>query len=184
MSINESQPSPETDNQEASTEAQVEHNELEIKCEGLENKVKDLEGQLKRSIADYQNLLRRSQQEREQLRKYAVEPALMAIIPCLDNFYFALKSFNEESSSEQLLESLKMLWTSLLGSLSQIGVKTIDSTGISFDPLTQEAVNQVPNNEVPEGTVVEVFRIGYKLNDRVIRPSQVSVSIASEKAPE
>lgn len=184
MTMNENLASENQDNQSQDSEfpqEQNSNNDLETKCIEQENRIKDLEDQIRRSMADYQNLLRRSQQEREQMRKFAVEPAVMAIIPCLDNFYFALKSFNEESSSEQLLESLKMLWTSLLGALSQIGVKTIDSTGIPFDPQNQEAVNQVPNDDVPEGTVVEIFRIGYSLNDKVIRPSQVSVSILSEK---
>jgi molecular chaperone GrpE len=141
----------------------------------LEGKVQELEDQIRRSMADYQNLLRRSQQEREQARLYAAEPALTAIIPTLDNFYLALRSFNEESSSKVLLDSLNMIWSNLLSSLNQLGFKLLENSGDQFNPLTQEAVAQVPQEDKEEGLVLEVFRPGYSLNDKVLRPAQVSV---------
>ncbi|MDX1920045.1 MAG: nucleotide exchange factor GrpE [Candidatus Caenarcaniphilales bacterium] len=153
-----------------------EQDELASKCAELENRVKELEDQLKRSVADYQNLLRRSQQEREQTRLYAAEPALTTLIPSLDNFYYALKSFNSESSSQVLLDSLKMIWTGLIASLEQSGFKIIDNAGNIFDPATQEAVTQIVQENVKEGTVLEVFRLGYSLNGKVLKPAQVSVS--------
>lgn len=145
----------------------------------LANRVKELEDQLKRSVADYQNLLRRTQQEREQARLYAAEPALTTLIPTLDNLYFALKSFNGDSSGQVLMDSLKMIWTGLISSLEQVGFKIIDNTGNIFDPATQEAVTQIPKADLEEGTVIEVFRPGYSLNGKVLKPSQVSVSTNS-----
>lgn len=155
--------------------------ELENRCFELEDKVKQLDDQLKRSIADYQNLLRRSQQEREQMRLYAAEPAIQTLIPALDNFYYALKSLNETSSSEQLLSSLRMIWGNLLSSLERIGFKLIEGVEQSFDPMSHEAVTQIPNAEQAEGTILEVFRPGYSLNGKVLKPAQVAVSISQAK---
>jgi molecular chaperone GrpE len=141
----------------------------------LEQKCAQLEDQLRRSVADYQNLLRRTQQEREQMRLYAAEPAVQALIPALDNFHYALKSFTNTTQSEQMLSSIKMIWNGLLSSLEQIGLKHIDPNGQIFDPLSHEVITQVPS-DAPEGTIVEVFRPGYALRDRVLKPAQVAVA--------
>jgi molecular chaperone GrpE len=141
----------------------------------LEKKCAQLEDQLKRSLADYQNLLRRTQQEREQMRLYAVEPAIQVLIPTLDNFYYALKSFNNPIEADQLKSSVRMIWDGLLRSLEQIGFKYLDPAGEMFDPVQHEAVTQAPS-EQPVGTIVEVFRPGYALRDRVLKPAQVAVA--------
>lgn len=146
--------------------------------EELEKKCFQLEDQLKRSIADYQNLLRRTQQEREQMRLYAAEPVILALIPALDNFYYALKSFNNQSpEGEQFLSSLKMMWNNLASSLEQIGCKLLDPIGQNYDPIFHEAVGKLASNS-PEGTILEVFRPGYVLRDRVLKPAQVVVASA------
>lgn len=147
----------------------------------LEQKCAQLEDQLRRSMADYQNLLRRTQQEREQMRLYAAEPALLALIPTLDNFYYALKSFSVMAETEQIINSVKMIWNGLLASLEGIGFKCIDPVGQTFDPTSHEAVTQLPS-DAPEGTIVEVFRPGYALRDKVLKPAQVAVAAPKPEA--
>ena len=152
--------------------------EQESQQEELENKCFQLEDQLKRSLADYQNLLRRTQQEREQMRLYAAEPVVLALIPAFDNFYYALKSFtNQSAESEQFLNSLQMIWNNLFSSLEQIGCKLLDPIGQMYDPVQHEAVGKIASDS-PEGTILEVFRPGYILRERVLKPAQVVVSAA------
>jgi molecular chaperone GrpE len=150
--------------------------DLENKIKSLEDKIKLMEEQLRRSMADYQNLLRRTQNERDQLRKYAAEYALSALIPSLDNFYFALRSLDEKSPQEQVVSSLGMIWNNLLSSLDSIGFKLIDTAGEQYDPQKFEAVNTVKTDECEDGTVLEIFRPGYMLNGKVLKAAQVSVS--------
>ncbi len=145
----------------------------------LQGKCAQLEDQAKRSIADYQNLLRRTQQEREQFRLYAYEPAMTALLAPLDHFYYALKSFNEKSDAGQVLSSMKMIWTSFMQSLEPIGFTCINpDLDSSFDPVFQEALSQIPSADKAEGSILEVFRPGYSLNGKVLKPAQVSVAIA------
>ena len=155
--------------------------EVETKIENsLEQKCEELEQQLKRSMADYQNLLRRTQQEREQMRLYAAEPAIKSLIPALDNFYYALKSFKVESpEGEKFHDSLKMIWQNLLASLEQIGCKCHTPEQQTYDASFHEAIGKIPS-ELPSGTITEVYRPGYTLNERLLKPAQVVVAVQEE----
>ncbi len=150
--------------------------QIDSKVAELQDRCSQLEDQVRRSMADYQNLLRRTQKEREELLMYSAEPTIRAILPSLDNFYFALKSFTDVAESDQVASSLKMIWNGMIQSLEAIGFKLINPQGETFDPVSHEAVAKVPGNNSPEGTIVEVFRPGYALRDRVLKPAQVVVS--------
>ncbi|MDX1917706.1 MAG: nucleotide exchange factor GrpE [Candidatus Caenarcaniphilales bacterium] len=144
----------------------------------LQEKCNSLEDQLKRSLADYQNLLRRSQNDREQMRLYGSESTLTLLIPTLDNFYYALKSFQSaDPDSENLINSFRMIWTCLLKSLEEIGFKYLEpQTGEPFNPQFHDAVNKL-ESDLPEGAIAEIYRPGYALHDRVLKPVQVAVAM-------
>jgi molecular chaperone GrpE len=173
MSINNDEIFPENEN------IAENENPLLAKITELEEKNQQLDDQLKRSMADYQNLLRRTQQEKEQIRLYAAEPAMLGLIPALDNFHYAIKSFSESSDSNQLFNSMKMIWGNLISTLDSIGFKLIDKTNIAFDAMSHEAITQIPAEE--EGLILEIFRPGYSLHGKVLKPAQVGVSVINNK---
>lgn len=129
-----------------------------------ENEIKNLENQLKRVLADYQNLEKRIEQEKVSWIKLANKDLLLKLLPGIDNLILAEKHTKDEGvriSIEHFLEALE-----------EAGVKRIESVGKDFDPNFMEAVSTI---EGEDGKVVEEVRIGYTLFDTVLRPSQVVV---------
>lgn len=143
--------------------------------EELEKKYNELDDQYKRLWADQQNMMQRFQKERQDNAKYAAVPTIEAVLPALDNFEFAKKSLNEETKFEDIIKSIDMLREQLLMSLKSVGLEEV-ATNIAFDPQLHEAIANVPNPEIDEGTIVDVAKKGYKLKDRVIRVASVVVS--------
>jgi len=129
----------------------------------LENQIASLEDQLKRALADYQNLERRVLEERGHSIKYANEQLLKQLLPSFDNLYLAEKYLQDEG--------IKLTVQKLTESLEQVGVKRIAVDG-KFDPNKMEAVD-VSDGE--KDMVVEELRPGFVLFDKVIRPAQVRV---------
>lgn len=131
-----------------------------------------LENQLKRALADYQNLERRVDEERRLLSALSAALLIEKFLPVLDNLESAQKHLNDEGL-EIVIKQFKDV-------LSQEGVEEIPAVGSTFDPHLHEAA------EVQEGqndnTVVKVLAKGYKLNDKVLRPAQVVVEKKSAAA--
>ncbi len=137
-----------------------------------------LEDQYKRSLADYQNLLRRSQQDKEQLSLFAAERTVLAILPAIDNFHYALRSL---AASEER-KALETVLDGLLRSLETVGVSLLSPlVGTSFDPTSQEAIATVPSPE-EAGKVLEVYSPGYSLNGRVLKPVRLCVSAGPDQS--
>ena len=149
--------------------------------EKLKEKIKILEDRYLRLLADFQNLQKRTTQEKEELYKYASQKTIEALLPAIDNFDYAKVLLNSDSSTEKLIQDFGLVYESLAKSLKEIGLESIDETGILFDPFLHEALHQVVTNELPEHTIIQVLKRGYKLNKKVIRPALVTVS-TTEKA--
>lgn len=133
-------------------------------------------GRLLRLQADFENFRRRTRQEKEDLYKYASEQLVMALLPVLDNFGHALAA--EGDSIAGFKEGVQMIYKQLLDVLAAEGVTPIQAVGEPFDPERHEAVAQDNSGESPANTVVEEFRRGYCLRDKVIRPSMVKVAVS------
>lgn len=125
--------------------------------------------------ADFENFRRRTRQEKEDFYKYASEQLVNALLPVLDNFALAIAA--EGDSIEGFKAGVQMIYRQLLDVLATEGVTPIQSVGEPFDPTKHEAVAQDNSGEHPAGTVVEEFRKGYCLKDKVIRPAMVKVSV-------
>ena len=167
----------ETNNNQCEYSLEELNKELSAKCESLED-------QLKRTLADYQNLLRRTSLERESMSKYGAESTVKALISTLDNFYYAWQSpHGKQSQSDpvKFLESLKMLYENMRKSLETIGVGFIEpASGENFDANRHEAIMTLPANSsaCPEGTIAQILTPGYSLHDRVIKHAQVAIAVA------
>lgn len=133
-------------------------------------KHQELENQLKRALADYQNLERRVEEERKLLSTLSSAILIEKFLPVLDNLENAQAHLNDQGL-EIVIKQFKDVLTSE-------GVEEIQAEGQQFDPKLHEAT------EVQEGQndnmIVKVTRKGYKLNDKVIRPAQVTVERKSD----
>lgn len=138
-----------------------------------------------RAVADLDNFKKRAARERQEGIRFANESLLQELIPVLDNFdmAFAASRSNQSNSPESLQAGITMIYQQLKKALVDAGLEEVDALGKVFDPNLHEAVSQHETNDVPEGQVVQQLRKGYKLRDRLIRPTTVIVSkkIQNEK---
>jgi molecular chaperone GrpE len=132
--------------------------------------------QLRRSQAEFLNFQKRSRSQAEADRLYAVSPLANDLIPVIDNFERAIDAARQ-SGSEAIITGLEMVHRQLLEALAKHGVEPIAALGQPFDPNVHEALMQQPDDDHPEGTVVAELNRGYRIRDRVLRPSRVAVSV-------
>jgi molecular chaperone GrpE len=150
---------------------------IAIEAEKLE--IKD---QLLRTLADMENLRKRTERQLADERVYAVEKFARDMLSVSDNLSRALTALTDEARAELsdagkgLLEGIELTEKELTVTLSRHGVTAIDSTvGTEFDPNVHQAVAQIPSAQ-PEGTIAEPFQTGWKLGDRTLRAAMVAVS--------
>jgi len=146
--------------------------------EELKAQVADLTKRLLRAQADLENYRRRAQRELEERTVYANQRLILNLLPVLDNLDRALAT-PPTQGDERLRQGVELTARSFREILGKEGVTEIEAVGKEFDPNLHEAVMTVESDEHPEGTIVAEFLKGYKLGDRVIRPSKVQVSSGS-----
>jgi molecular chaperone GrpE len=157
--------------QEGQFDAQ--HAEAEQSSEADElAKVKD---QLLRTVAEMENVRRRSQRDVENAHKFAVEKLLGDLLPVLDSLEkaeeVALATDNAASMAEGISLSLKLF----VGILEKAGVAIVHPIGEPFDPQLHEAMAMVPNPDAEPNSVMDVMQRGYTLNGRLVRAAKVIV---------
>ncbi len=130
-----------------------------------------------RSVADLENFRRRTAREKDDLRAYAAANVVEELMPVLDNLGFALvaaKANNAELKS--LADGVEMVGTQFKTALGNHGLKEINPLKETFDPNQHEALSQQTSEDVADGEVLQVVRVGYSLNGRLLRPASVIVS--------
>ena len=127
-----------------------------------------------RTQADLVNYKRMAGLEKEETSRFANTNLVMAILPFLDDLERALANLSAEQADAKWVEGIKLMERKLLANLEGQGVSVIKALGERFDPRVHEAVKQAPGKE---GAVIEEIQRGYKLRDRVLRPSIVAVGI-------
>ena len=143
-----------------------------------------LKEQLLRALADAENMRRRSEREAASVRKYGHTPFARDLVGALDNLGRAVDSTPEDIDSldeviKSLITGIKLSWTELQSVIKKHGIEQVTPKGEKFDYNLHQAMFEVPTDEVPSGTVVEVVQHGYVLHDRLLRPAMVGVSKAS-----
>lgn len=161
----ESQFSPET-----SEVDQLEHDLQQAREEAQRN----LEG-WKRAQADYQNLKKVSQEEKQEMVKMANAKLLEELIPIFDNFRLAVTQVPEDLADNAWTQGVGYIYKQLLEALQEEGMEVIDPKGEEFNPYEHEAVEREEGGE-EENKITEVIQVGYKLNDKVIRTARVKVT--------
>ncbi|MCP4263966.1 MAG: nucleotide exchange factor GrpE [Candidatus Brocadiaceae bacterium] len=132
--------------------------------------------QLLRNKAEFANYQKRIIKENEATAQLAVRDLILDILQELDNFDRALKLADDSKDIAKFVEGIKLIEVQLLKVLSKYGVKSIETTGKSFDPNIHEAVMEEENNEMPHHTIIAEFQRGFMLKERVVRPAKVKVS--------
>ena len=147
----------------------------------LEQKVVDLKDQLMRSLADGENLRKRTQKDVEHAKKYSHISFIKELVSSVDNLQRALQSIPEDTSSlpepiKNLIVGLEIVEKEVISTLEKHNVKQINPLGEKFDYNFHQAMFEVVTNESDPGTVVEVSQKGYLLYDRLVRPAMVGIA--------
>lgn len=130
-----------------------------------------------RAAADLENFRRRSAVEAQNARKYANEGLIYDLLPVLDSFQRAVEAADKTQNFEALKSGVDLIQRQLDDVLKKVGLEVIPAVGEPFDPNVHQAVMQVePEDGQPPHIVVDELRPGYKLNDRVLRPTLVKVT--------
>jgi molecular chaperone GrpE len=153
----------------------------------LEAEVAGLKDQLLRTLAEMENLRRRTEREIADTRTYAVAGFARDVLSVGDNLARALGALPAEAREgadaalKALYEGVEMTERELLRSLEKHGVRRIEPVGERFDPNFHQAMFEVPDPAVASGTVVQVVQSGYKIGERVLRPAMVGVARGGPK---
>jgi molecular chaperone GrpE len=184
QNIEKSQESPEQSNKSDEKDSDtLSSSRVTQELEKIKEKLNQTEAQYLRILADYQNLQKRSAQEKEDLYKYAAQKTIEVILPALDTYDYAKASLKPDSKAEKIIEDFNLVFEMLIKCMKDIGLETIEETGVPFDPVFHEPLHQIPTNELPDHTVMQVLKKGYILNKKVIRPALVSVSVKHDESP-
>ena len=129
-----------------------------------------------RTVADLENYRKRALREKEEARKQAASSLMEDLLPVLDNFQLGLQSAEMHEGGGAFAEGFRMVLKQLESTLTENGLTPIQPEGEVFDPNYHESVAHLSHGEVPEGHVIEVQRVGYRLQERLLRPASVVVS--------
>ena len=139
----------------------------------LTAKVAELEDQLLRKIAEFDNYRRRTTKEKEEIGLTAKIKCIGEMLPVLDNFERALAV---GSADESFLRGVQMIFDSMVSTLKKMGVEEIEAAGKVFDPDLHYAVTRVENPELGANTVAAVLQKGYQMSGKIIRHAMVAVA--------
>ena len=147
----------------------------------------ELKDRMLRTMAEMENLRRRTEKEIRDSKQYAASSFARDMLGVGDNLRRALEAISAEArdaaneSMRALIEGVEMTEREMINQLEKHGVRRIDPAGEKFDPNFHQAMFEVPNTEVPNNTVVQVVQAGYVIGDRVLRPALVGVSKGGPK---
>ena len=154
-----------------------------------ENAPVDLEVELQqandralRAFAELENYRKRANREIEDMRKYAPASLVRDMLAVWDNMGRALETVEQNHNPEAFVEGVRMVYDQFVQTLERHHCTKIESIGQPFDPNVHESIAQMPSEDIPAGTVLYESQVGFKLYDRVVRPSQVVISAGSPQA--
>ncbi|MBX8339742.1 nucleotide exchange factor GrpE [Staphylococcus aureus] len=129
-----------------------------------------------RLYAEFENYKRRIQKENEINKTYQAQRVLTDILPAIDNIERALQIEGDDETFKSLQKGVQMVHESLINALKDNGLEVIKTEGEAFDPNIHQGVVQDDNPDFESGEITQELQKGYKLKDRVLRPSMVKVN--------
>jgi molecular chaperone GrpE len=148
----------------------------------------ELKDRTLRTLAEMENLRRRTEKEIADSRIYGVTNFARDMLTFADNLQRAVASVPDEARAnadgplKSFIEGIELTERDFLSRLAKYGVKKIEPQGQKFDPNMHEALFEMPDPSVPAGTVVQVMEAGYSIGDRCLRPAKVGVARGGPKA--
>ncbi|MCD4804215.1 MAG: nucleotide exchange factor GrpE [Desulfobacterales bacterium] len=156
--------------------------EMETKIKSLEEEAKETYDRFLRVSAEFENYKKRSAREMSEFKKFANESLIKELLLVVDNMERAINSSKDEGNSNNgLVEGIDMTLKELLKIFEKFSVKQVESLGKPFDPNFHQAVMQEETDEHPHNTVINELQKGYIINERLLRPATVVVSMSKEK---
>jgi molecular chaperone GrpE len=149
-------------------------NANESELETLRAERDTLLDRLARSQAEFENARKRAAREQQDFRDYALADAVKALLPTLDSFERALQTASAGKSD--LRGGVELIYKQLQDTLHKLGLRAIPAKGELFDPHFHEAVEAVETTDAEDHQILEELQRGYKLKDRLLRPSMVRVA--------
>ena len=143
-------------------------------AEQIKKQRDDYYDRLLRKTAEFDNYRKRTDRERQQLSEAAAADLLQELLPLVDDLERALRSESDDAGA--IRKGVELIYKQLLETLRKRGVRPIESLGEDFDPHYHMAVAHEPAHGRREGEVIEEFRRGYMLGDRLLRPAMVKVA--------
>lgn len=153
----------------------------------LEAEVADLKDRMLRTLAEMENLRRRSEREMADTRQYAVANFARDMLTVSDNLRRAIDALPAEKAENgdpvlaALVEGVEVTERGLAQTLEKFNVRQIDAMGEKFDPTYHQAMFEIENPDLPTGSVAKVVQIGYRIGERVLRPALVGVAKGGPK---
>jgi molecular chaperone GrpE len=156
--------------------------------EALNAENASLKDRVLRTLAEMENLRRRTEREVSDAKTYGVSAFARDMLNVVDNLSRALESVPEEARAgadgllKGLVDGVELTARDLNAALTRHGVKKLEPEGEKFDPNFHQAIFEMPDETLPSGTVTKVVQSGWRIGDRVLRPAMVGVSKGGPKA--
>jgi molecular chaperone GrpE len=154
----------------------------------LDRELAEVKDRLLRTLADMDNMRKRTEREVVDARTYGISAFARDILGVADNMHRAMAALDDElrakadEATKVLLEGVELTERELMNVLEKHGVKRIEPLGQKFDPNRHQAMFEMEDARVPSGSVVQVMQAGYLIGDRVLRPALVAVAKGGAKA--
>ena len=162
------------DTEDVSASAQVD--EMTDRLEAAEQRAAEAESGWQRARADYQNLKRRSEEQRAESASIAGDRLLIRVLDLADDFDLAVEHIPEDAQESPWVEGITAIDRKLRALLEAEGIEAMAGEGEPFDPQTQQAISYEEAEDVPDGTVVKILQRGFTVRGRVLRPALVAVA--------
>lgn len=152
----------------------------------LEAEIANLKDKVLRTNAEMENLRRRTEREKQDMAKFAISNFAKDIISVDDNLNRALEAVPEgavdsDPALKALVDGVSMTGRELANIFERNGIERIDPKGEIFDPNAHQAMFEMPNPEVPTGTILEVVATGFRIEGRILRPAMVGIAKGGKK---
>ena len=162
-------------NTDQSVQETANQDDFEQRIASLEQELEEQKNNFLRSMADFKNYKRRTEQEREELTRNANAGLLLKLLPIVDDMERAMAHAPDVVTQHSWFEGVKQVQRKIQLLLESEGVSPIATVGEEFDPHVHEAVMYEEDGDADSNTVVEEFQRGYKIGERVLRPAMVKV---------
>jgi molecular chaperone GrpE len=154
----------------------------------LDRELAEAKDRLLRTLADMDNMRKRTEREVADARVYGISSFARDILGVADNMHRAMQALDDElrakadEATKALLEGVELTERELMNVLEKHGVKRIEPLGQKFDPNRHQAMYEIEDLGVPSGSVIQVVQAGYLIGERVLRPAMVAVAKGGPKA--